>query len=423
MKQIKQEKDSYVLSYLLIFVLAVLRKKKLIGILTLILCSIFIIIVFFYKMIPLGLGIEILPDYYEPKAWISIRDSMSSIIDPDAASQDIMNLLMSGNNEGRNTNIYIANIIFYGNILADRIIDEFDFVKVYKINNKDPYKAKTDAREIYHKNLFISGSRNDLSALFSVSYRAKNSNFATNVLKRTLVLFEQRLKEILVGQVSMRKANIDEMLKKSEQNKKFREDDLVRFRHENGIIDPSHVVQPQIDQLGDLNAELIREEIELQNLLNYLLEDSPKIVILKNKIDTTKEFINEIRNGFPDMSSKITLPGKSSDLSMKFLNLQSDFEIQNRIYQMLREQDEQLKINENDNVNVFQIIEPPTYLKLVSGPDRPFYIIVGCFAFFLLSISVALLVDYIQNILKNKKESDKWAWIMSVIKLKVKSRQ
>jgi capsular polysaccharide biosynthesis protein len=383
-------------------------------------CVIFFILFYLFYSANILIPNLSIKDYYQPKADFIIRDSISSLKNTSANTQDIMEILSSGSDEEKEDNSNIAALLLNGNTLIDRICDEFNFIKHYKLEKSSPADAKILVRLAFQKNMFISGSSNYLCPEYSISYRDEDPAFATNVVNRTIEVLKKRIEEVLAGRITMKKARIIEMLKIADRSRTNAQNKLILFNIANGPLDSSGFIQPVTDQIADLNSEIIKKEIELQTLLEYFSEDSPKILLLKNQIEDDKAKINELKNGFPDLAKQIMPATKFQELTMDYINLKSDFEIQDKIFTALKEEEEKSKIEENDNDNILQIIETAEYLKIPTGPNRFLYMLLGFFACIFFSVSAMFLFDYIHDLLEKDDEVKKWNWIKSKFRFKKK---
>ncbi len=401
-------------------ILAILaRQKKIIFFITLIPTILLFLVVFITKILPIDSMFNIMPDYYRPTAYVNIQESKSSILGSSSSGTSAaLSALLSGGSSAQNPNIELAQVLLNGSTIKDKIVDELDFISKYKIQEKNPYKARESVRNIFTKSLNMASSKNLTSAVASISYQDVDAEFATRVLAKTIEILEQRFKELANVQVSIRKAFIEDRMVVSELELKKAQDDLISFNIRHGVVDLSTQAKEQMTLLANLNADLIKDEMKLKGLLEYMTEDMPQVSLLKKQIQQKKEAIDDLRNGLANYSTEGVIPqDKIPSLSVEYLNLQGELEIQKRIYAMLREQYELVKIDENDNSQVFQIIEPAETLRIKTGPKRAEMCTIGFGAFFFFSIAVALLKDYFQALSKSPSEAKKIEEITKAFRL------
>jgi capsule polysaccharide export protein KpsE/RkpR len=389
-------------------IIAILARQIKIIVVVTIVPSIFLIFyVFITKILPPDSPFNSMPDYFVPITYVNIQQSRNSIISNTSATSAALNALMNSGTSAQNPNIELAKILLNGNTIKDKIIDELDFKSKYKIINKDPNKVRESARLIFSQNISLGGSKNVASTITSISYKDVDSDFAYRVLMNTIEILESRFKELANVQVAIKKAFIEDRMATAEVELKKAQDDIIVFSLKHGVIDISAQAKEQTTVLGNLSSEVIKDEMKLKSLLEYMTEDMPQVVLLKKSIEQKKQAIKDLRNGLSNYSEGVIPQSKIPTLSTEYLNLQGELEIQTRIYAMLREQYELVKIDENDNSQIFQIIEPAEILKAKTGPLRVKTCTIGFAAFFFLSIAVAFIWDYLAALAKLPSEAKK----------------
>jgi uncharacterized protein involved in exopolysaccharide biosynthesis len=373
------------------------------------------------KLLPATWPFNPFPDFYEPKVQISIQESRASLMSKSSSASSVMSLLSKGGASAQNPNLELAQVILDGYMVTDKILDEFHLIKNNELTTKSPAQARSDARERFKKKLLININKNNPSStIFSISYHDIDSDLATNVLNRTIELLEDRFRELTLFQVTLRKSFIEDRLLSTEKDLQIAENKIVQFDVKHGIIDISRQAQEQTSLVADLSSDLIKKELELKTLLEYFPENSTKVILLKKEIDKKKELINDIKNGLPGSSIDVIPQNKIPSLTAEYLDLKGELEMQTKIFAMLREQLELVKIDENDNSQIFQIIEPAEYLKVKSGPLRNRIVIIGCAASLVLAFIVAFIFDYLMKLIKVPSESRKWEAIKQMVITKKK---
>jgi uncharacterized protein involved in exopolysaccharide biosynthesis len=396
------------------------RQRRLIFTLFLIGSIIVLSIVLITKIMPPTWKINFMPDFYEPKVQVSIQESKSSLISKASSTSSIVSLLTKGGGTAQNPNLELAQIILDGYLVPDKIADEFNFIKKYGITNENHELAKLSARSIFNKNIIINTGKNASSTMFAMMYHDIDSDFATKVLNRTVELLEERFRELTSFQISLRKTFIEERLVSTEKDLKDAQNKIVQFDLKHGVVDISSQAKEQTSLMADISADLIKKELELKSLLDYFPENSTKVILLKKEIEKKKELIEQIKNGLPGSSIDVIPQNKIPSLTAEYLNLKGELEIQTKIYSMLREQLELVKIDENDNSQIFQIIEPAEILQVKSGPRRAFLVLVGIVASLILSIVIAFIFDFIVRLMKLPSEARKWDEIKKMLQTKKK---
>jgi uncharacterized protein involved in exopolysaccharide biosynthesis len=388
---------------------------------TIIITLLIFLFVFITKIMPTDWPFNLMPDYYRPEVVINIQEPGSSILGKESGASAIASMLAGGGITTVNRYIELTEIILKGNTIKDRLIEEFDLLKELEPKTeKDYFFARRTIHETLDKKFHMSTSKNTGSTLFTISFGDGDSEFATQFLNRTLELVEARFRELTSGQVSRRKAFIEDRLQSTEAELKKAQDRMIQFQVTHGIIDISSQAREQTNLIADLSAELIKDELELETLLEYLPENSSKVVLLKNEIAKKKQLLKELKKGLPDSAIDVIPENQIPSLTTEYLNLKGEMDIQTRIYSTLREQYELVKIEENDNSQIFQIIEPAEELKLKSGPYRARMCFIGASAAFFFAIVLAFAREYFLSLKKNPVEAEKWETMKQMLKRKKK---
>ena len=102
---------------------------------------------------------------------------------------------------------------------------------------------------------------------------------------------------------------------------------LVAFQNETGMLSVSEQGAALNSIMNELQAELVRNQTELQTLTSYLNNSSPQVVALKQRIDALQKQLNAEQTRLTD-SDAITL----NDLAARQQELQLDLDLATRAY-------------------------------------------------------------------------------------------
>jgi len=358
---------------------------------------------------------NLLPNYYEPSAEILIQQTDQSILSKLSASGGTPLSIMMGVQS--NPELDMAKTLLEGNIIKDKVIEEYNFPEKYGLTESS--HPKISARNIFNKSLEIE--RNEATGgvignIFKLKYKATDPLFAKEVLSSTVELLEERFRNITMERVVRKKTFVEERLKTVEFELRQAQDDFVDFQEEYGISDISSQTREQSEMIEELQTEIIKNQLEIQTLREYLPENSPRIVRLEQEINNKKQLIDELKTGLKEYSGQIIPLNELPYLTTQYLELKNELEIKQSIYKMLRNEYEAVKIQENDNSRTFQVIEPPELLVVKTGPKRLLICIIMTITVFVLSIFFSFLKEYIERIKKDPIESKKIEQMKSFIK-------
>jgi tyrosine-protein kinase Etk/Wzc len=357
-------------------------------------------------LLPPDSPLNVLPNQYSPAVTIIIEESTGSLASRLASSSGALASLLGGA-AAVNPNIELAQKLLTGNTLQDKIIEEFALVERYrKVNSKYP---QSETRESFIENLGIGTGENPAGPgnIISIRFRDIDPVFAYHVVSRIEELLSERFKTLTLEKVRTKRAFIEERLATVEEEMRIAREALEEFQLAYGIIDISSQAKEQANIMAGLQADVIRSELELQTLRDYLSEDNAKIVILRREIGQKNKLIEELKSGFKEFSGELIPQNRIPELTNQFLTLRGELETQRKIYTTLRQEFEMVKLEEADNTTTFQVIEPAEVLERKTGPFRSFICMFVTIAAFVLACVLAFVKEYFDNARQNPVEARK----------------
>jgi len=353
-----------------------------------------------------------LPNYYKPQVQLMIQQSAGLIESQISSSRGALSILMGGAAK-KSAELILTENLLTGNLIKDQIAEEFDFYTRYELQNAR--FPKSQAREIFDEAVSIDAGENLDSNMFMLTYLEIDPVFATQVLQRIVELLEAKFKELSLDRVLRTKKFIEDRLAVVGAELENAQTDLLDFQQSYGIIDISRQSQEQTNLIADLQADIIRNELEIKSLSEYLPANDPKIVRLEQEIEQKKKMVSGLKTGTQEFSGDFIPQDQFLDLTTQYLNLQSELEIKKSIFKMLREEYEKIKIEENDNSRTLQIIESAEVPERKSWPRRSVLCIAITFATFFIALFWAFIKEYGERIKQDPVESEKLGRIKALL--------
>lgn len=356
-----------------------------------------------------------LPNYYKPEVQVLVKGASegSSAISQMLSSSNLGSLAgLIGVGAGGSSSAELAQALLKGNTIKDQVAEKFNFRERYNITEH----PRTTARKKITASLDVEFDSK--SSILTISYKDTDPEFATRVVNRIVELLEKRFKDLTLEKVRMKKQFLEERLKDVEKELKKAQDNLVAFQKKYGIVDITTQAEQHIKMVADLTSQVYSKEIQLQTLKEYLGDNNPQIIRLKNEIDKTNQLISELKQGFKEFSGETIPQEMLPAVSAQFLNLKRDLTIQETIYSMLRQQYETTKIEETDTSQTFQIIEKAEVPEVKAGPSRSKISIIFTITAFFISIFIAFILEYFDRVEKDPVESVKLEEIKNMLRLR-----
>lgn len=207
-------------------------------------------------------------------------------------------------------------------------------------------------------------------------------------------MLAKEMTEFLISELD--KINIELNVQSAKNNREFienryfqakedltkAEDSIKAFQIIYGIA-PDLQIRAAAQSAFALEAELMTEEIKLDVLMKILSPDQIEVKTQQTKINSLREKIIGIQNS-TDLSEFLRL-GNSPQITMSFLRLQRELEIQTKILTFLLPLYEQAKIEEKRETPTIIILDSPKVAEKKSKPKRLTSVIIITFGGFIFS--------------------------------------
>lgn len=363
-------------------------------------------------VLPVGSPLNMMPNTYKPTVKVLLGESsknnaLSALSSANLGS--LANLVSLGGGAASGTSADLAQALLKGRTIQDQIADEFGFVDRYRIK-KDP---KSSARSIVSSSM--AAKFDSKSKILEISYKDTDRDFATEVVNRTVELLEFSFRKLTQDKVIRKKAYIEDSLKSVRAEVDRVTADLIAFQRKYRIVDLETQATQQVEMTAPYEASLIGKKYELQNLKTYLKEDDPQVLRLNNEIKHLEDFLNDIQTGSSSLKEILIPQQDIPGLSVDYLSIKRELEIQQTILSMLMSQYETTKLEEMDTSENFQVIEKAEVPERKDGPARAKMSVVAALSAAFLSVLIAFLAEYFSRVRKDPVESEKLARIISYL--------
>jgi len=309
--------------------------------------------------------------------------------------QNLAAFNITGGKVGGETILVILN----SQTLRDNLIEEFDLSEVY---DSDIIEA---TRKILGSNLTIEEVREGgfgFNPVVSVKIGVIDSD-----PERAQAMNEYILNELVQELETLNRSSSTESLNVLESRYEQAlsdlteaESELNEFQNEYGIIRAPAQVEALIENLANLKATITQREIELAVIERNVNQNSS---IYRSKLVE----LEELRSAFESRirrSEELSLVNDSyfslfdiPDLLLRYVRLQREVEIQQRIQESLFPQLEQQRLLQKNSSSGIQIIDKPNYPTYKHAPKRAYIVLAG----FFFSIFLSFIVVFFKEMTKD----------------------
>jgi capsular polysaccharide transport system permease protein len=364
------------------------------------------------KLLPTDSPLNRYPDYYLPTVRVLIREGSQSNPLASALNQSglgslsgILGVTTSG---GISLAKLAESLLKDANIISDAVASEFGFTEKYGLSEL----AKTRERSKFKSALTIESDEE--TGVLKIGYRDINAAFATRVVNRTVELLEEQFRSLTLDRVLRKKRYIEESIASVEAEYKKASSELTAFQTKYGFLDFSQVSE-SVRQIASLQSQIISKQLSIALLQGSVPENDPRIVQYRNEIAQMQRLIDEMKGGPKDFSLGVVAANQVPELSVQYLALQRDVQIQQSLLATLKQQYEAAKIEEMDTSQTFQVIEKAEIPETKAGPGRARMIVFVALGTFLIASLIAFLMEYFERAGRDPVESEKLRYIRETL--------
>lgn len=179
---------------------------------------------------------------------------------------------------------------------------------------------------------------------------------------------------------------------------------LEEFQRVNRTIDFDEQTRLAIDQATDLKISLAQVELELALRGQMFSKDNPELIEMRRKQGILKKQLQQLETGGGD-SSYFSVPVAAIPaLRGRYEDLYSRVRVNDRLYSILLEQNEQARISAQEEMPSVSVLDYARVPEMRSRPQRT-RIVVGAFvASLLCGLLIVALVDYMARMAVTRPE-------------------
>jgi len=332
---------------------------------------------------------------YESNTIIAVKDLSKS------QSISALGALFLPNGPGPSQDSKVLELYIRSQDMYDYLDKDFNLTSYYTSNKIDYihrlYKnTKIDYIKVTKENLLqkynddLSILYDPISATLKISFLHADPKIAQKIVeksKNVLNGFEQENAKVVLKflekQEKKYKKSFMEAIKK-----------LIRYQTKNSTFDPKIDIQAKSQLLANLEAQLIKKEIEYKSLLVKKPKEAPDMKLRYNSIKTLRANIYKLKK---------QIAGKSkSKLNTKvyaFEYIKSQVDFAKEMYKQILLKVEETKLSVNKNTKNIIVVAKPTLPQSYVSPDKIkqilTYIIVLMLLYGILRLIIFIIKDHI----------------------------
>jgi capsule polysaccharide export protein KpsE/RkpR len=288
------------------------------------------------------------------------------------------------------------------------VIDEFDLARHYEFKGK----FHADLLKEFRKNFGLEMNKEEM---FSLYYKDTDPKLAVKVIQFMLEKADSSFNAFKTRQARQSREYFQSRLDSCEHALDSLLKDFVNFQVTNNVYEPTVQLEATIKYLSELQA--MREEVNME--MNFEKLD---------RGENSKRY-QELSKRMKGMNSALggTLKGKHSDIGImelkkspqlysEYLRREAEIRIQEAMYKVLRQQSEQMRMEEAKMLTNLHVLEPPWENDKKISPKRGLLLVFTVFITFFFATLLCNLVEYMRSESRtNSKTAAEWDFFVKKI--------
>lgn len=234
--------------------------------------------------------------------------------------------------------------------LHDQVIRHFNLAEHYEFDGD----FHADLLKQFRKNFGIETNKEDM---FAISVEDEDYRLASQIINFMLEKADSAFNAFKTAQARQSRVYFQSRLDSCEKTLDSLMKDFVDFQVENNFYDPEIQLESTIKYLGELQAK--REEVSME--MAYEKADrgnSRRYEELSKRYQGVNAALNGTLKGRHGDLGMVALK-KSPELGAIYLRKEGEIRVQEAMYKLLRQQSEQMRLEEAKMLTNLHVLEPP----------------------------------------------------------------
>ncbi|MCQ2103273.1 MAG: lipopolysaccharide biosynthesis protein [Fibrobacter sp.] len=235
--------------------------------------------------------------------------------------------------------------------LHNQVIEKFNLKEHYEFDGN----FHADLLKQFRKNFGIDLNKENM---FAVSVEDEDYHLAAQMVAFMLEKADSAFNAFKTAQARQSRVYFQSRLDSCEHTLDSLMKDFVDFQTKNNFYDPEIQMESTLKYLSALQAK--REEVAMEMAFEKADrgENSRRYEELSKRYQGVNSALNGTLNGKNDRMGMVALK-KSPELAAEYMRREAEIRIQEAMYKLLRQQSEQMRMEEAKMLTNLHILEPP----------------------------------------------------------------
>ncbi|MCR5029469.1 MAG: lipopolysaccharide biosynthesis protein, partial [Fibrobacter sp.] len=281
--------------------------------------------------------------------------------------------------------------IFDSKELQDMVIDKFNLAEHYEFDGK----FRADLLKKFRKNFKLSLTDENM---LEVSIEDEDYMLASEMATFMLEKADSMFNAFKTKQARQSREYFDNRIELCLKTLDSLQQDFVKFQADNNFYEPEVQMEATINYLSTLQTERQSVAVEMNYESQLRGTDSKRYSELSKRYNSLNTAINQTLNGKQQSMGLITLK-KSPQLGAEYMRKQEEIKVQAALYKLLRQQSEQMQLEEAKKLTNLHVLESPWPNDKKVSPLRGVSLI---FTVFVSTLLATILCNFIELVKSQK---------------------
>ncbi len=319
-----------------------------------------------------------------PPASTSSMGNLSSMLSGDMSSYASLLGLSSGSNDAD------AIWTFFNSWeLQDQVIIRFNLAEHYEFKGK----FHADLLKTFRRNFSLTLTKENM---LEITIEDEDYKLAAQMVQFMLVQADSMYNAFKTAQARQSREYFESRINKCLVTLDSLEEDFVNFQVKNNFYDPSIQMESTIKYLGEQEAQREAVDVELNYERMNRGVDSKKYEELQKRYRSLDASLSRTLSGKRESLGLVALK-KSPALGAEYMRKESEIRVQETMYKMLRQQSEQLLLEEAKTMKNLHVLQAPWENDKKVAPRRGVILMFACFVSFLIATLICNMIAYLEE--------------------------
>lgn len=273
--------------------------------------------------------------------------------------------------------------------IHNQVIEQFDLVNHYEFDGK----FHADLLKTFRKNFSLSANDENM---FEITIKDKDYKKATRMVEFILQKADSAFNYFKTTQARLSREYFESRIALCLHDIDSLQQEFIKFQKENNFYEPMSQIEGTLTYLGQIQT--LKEEVNIERSYEKLRrgEDTKKYDELTKRSRTIDQSLNKVLSGKQENVGLLSLK-KTPDLVAKYLRMEEEIKVQVALYKVLRQQSEQLRIEEAKTLKNLHVLQPPWENDKKISPRRGLILIFTVFVFTFIALIIGNFLSFVEN--------------------------